>query len=1020
MASSNPNRKPVPPYIPPQPILGRRVSMNSGTYETGGSVPWGQSRRVDSPYNQPPAYQSSDSVQRMEGYEEEYAAEPAVISTASLLLSDRNPLSNFEATVAASFPTRSPLPVPTPLPPHDPNYPGRFQFHPAPNYTSAQPTTPLAPRRTGISRLFGGRQSEYSVPEEQEAGLPSPVPNTRGNGTLRRRAMRSRSPTPMRDDEDLAVTTSLGYNGSPLNPHQNGRHAAKFDEKDAESVEGDFDDDDDRKRKYEYLEQFVYTREKEGCDIGDQELDVDASDEEEEEKELLTSKTAHWGPAPMGPIQRRGGDKKKKFDVKLTDGNLVMRLDIPLQLKESLRPFFPQEEMLQTSYTGVTCGPDDFVENHYSLRQIEARRETELMIVITMYNEDEVLFLRTLYGVVKNIAHLEGRKNSSTWGPGSWKKIVVCIVADGRANVHPRVLDILATMGTFQAGAMQSVIQDKEVKAHVFEHTTACVLTPDKMQFRFIDNKGVVPMQMIFCLKEKNAKKINSHRWFFNAFARTLDPTVCILLDVGTRPSPKSFYHLWKAFDKGADVGGACGEIAVYKGKRWSSLLNPLVAAQNFEYKISNILDKTTESVFGYCTVLPGAFSAYRWRALQNDETGKGPLASYFKGEELKGKDADTFTANMYLAEDRILCWEIVAKPNHRFRLKYVSAAVAHTDAPETIAEFISQRRRWLNGSLFALVYSLAHFFEVYRTKHSVIRKMAFTVQAFYNAINLVFQWFSLANFYIFFVILTSSLEDPAFGIPNIKYLNVIMQYGYLGIVVACLLFSMGNRPQGSMWKYRTAIYLLAALTVYMLVCAIICSVKAFQQIDNPIYARMVVSLLATYGVYVFASFIAMDPLHLLTSAGQYFLLQATYLNVLNVYAFSNLHDLSWGTKGADTAEPNLGVVKGTGSTVAVELLPPDGADAEYARSVENIKTRKAIPKPAGKTPSQMEQETKDYYANFRTNVLLAWVLSNAILASLILSGDTSTSFSSSSSVSSVYMMAVLRVNRMGTKPMDI
>lgn len=78
------------------------------------------------------------------------------------------------------------------------------------------------------------------------------------------------------------------------------------------------------------------------------------------------------------------------------------------------------------------------------------------------------------------------------------------------------------------------------------------------------------------------------------------------------------------------------------------------------------------------------------------------------------------------------------------------------------------------------------------------------------------------------------------------------------------------------MWKYRTAIYLLAALTVYMLVCAIICSVKAFQQIDNPMYARMLVSLLATYGVYVFASFIAMDPLHLLTSAGQYFLLQAS------------------------------------------------------------------------------------------------------------------------------------------------
>ena len=168
--------------------------------------------------------------------------------------------------------------------------------------------------------------------------------------------------------------------------------------------------------------------------------------------------------------------------------------------------------------------------------------------------------------------------------------------------------------------------------------------------------KGVVPVQVIFCLKEKNQKKINSHRWFFNAFGAILQPNVCVLLDVGTMPGPTSIYHLWKAFDINSNVGGACGEIVALKGKYGRNLINPLVAAQNFEYKMSNILDKPLyvcsrchalrtmlmamilvcrESVFGYITVLPGAFSAYRYIALQNDVTGEGPLQKYFLGETM-------------------------------------------------------------------------------------------------------------------------------------------------------------------------------------------------------------------------------------------------------------------------------------------------------------------------------------------------------------------------------------------------
>ena len=116
-----------------------------------------------------------------------------------------------------------------------------------------------------------------------------------------------------------------------------------------------------------------------------------------------------------------------------------------------------------------------------------------------------------------------------------------------------------------------------------------------------------------------------------------------MLIDVGTKPTDKSLYYLWKSFDKNPQVGGACGEIYAELGTGCVRLLNPLVAAQNFEYKMSNILDKPLESVFGYISVLPGAFSAYRFAALQGM-----PLNQYFKGETMHDGN-NIFAANMYL-----------------------------------------------------------------------------------------------------------------------------------------------------------------------------------------------------------------------------------------------------------------------------------------------------------------------------------------------------------------------------------
>ena len=406
---------------------------------------------------------------------------------------------------------------------------------------------------------------------------------------------------------------------------------------------------------------------------------------EEEDEESKESYYEHYGPAPIGQQERRGARQAqmKKKEVKLINGELILECKIPTILYSFL-PRRDEIEFTHMRYTAVTCDPDDFVSRGYKLRQNigSTARETELLICVTMYNESEIDFTRTMHAVMKNISHFCSRSRSRTWGENGWQKIVVCIISDGRQKIHPRTLDALAAMGVYQDGIAKNLVNGREVQAHVYEYTTQVSLDAD-LKFKGAE-KGIVPCQMVFCLKEKNAKKLNSHRWFFNAFGRALTPNICILLDVGTKPSYNSLYHLWKAFDTDSNVAGACGEIKAMKGKGWLGLLNPLVASQNFEYKMSNILDKPLESAFGYITVLPGALSAYRYHALQNDHTGHGPLSQYFKGETLHGQNADVFTANMYLAEDRILCWELVAKRDERWVLKYVKSCKGETDVPGT------------------------------------------------------------------------------------------------------------------------------------------------------------------------------------------------------------------------------------------------------------------------------------------------------------------------------------------------
>jgi chitin synthase len=163
-------------------------------------------------------------------------------------------------------------------------------------------------------------------------------------------------------------------------------------------------------------------------------------------------------------------------------------------------------------------------------------------------------------------------------------------------------------------------------------------------------------------------------------------------------------------------------------------------------------------------------------------------------------------------------------------------------------------------------------------------------------------------------------------------------------------------------------------------------------------------------------------------------------------------HDLSWGTKGSDSAQAvDLGSIQGVGKHVEVELVSAQqDIDIAYQDALDNIRLKRAIVDADEIPPKNQisEQHQKDIYVRregalhssrffvligtpapgklqnkreFRDRqartrrltvhqLLLLWSLSNALLASVILSGgDTSSTFSGGgNSRTAIYMLIIL------------
>ena len=621
----------------------------------------------------------------------------------------------------------------------------------------------------------------------------------------------------------------------------------------------------------------------------------------------------------------------------------------------------------------------------------------KLAICITLYNEDVIEFKATMRGILRALHEFYNCMEE----PLLMEEIAIFFIADGLEGMNQQLLNFLWVKDWINLDMIMKeqsknkwYIQNTEDEEHPYEFSknlyfednekaklprqNVVHLFQKRTDERFgldtlrnvegAESEDYLPFtyNIFFAIKHLNGQKLDSHLWFFRGFCGYLHPKYVILLDLGTECMEKSLTKLYMTLDRLPQCGGVCGEIEVdLKAMKTNTeegrMLREnhinskcpycviwifqyfLVLLQFVEYKISHFLDKACESFFGFVSVLPGAFSGYRWASIQ----GK-PLKNYFLG--LNKADLNCFKANMYLAEDRIMCLSMITNPERSDLLYYVSGAVARTDPPTKLIVLKKQRRRWINGATFSTFFVILNFCSIWKTKHNSCRKLLITIFFLFTLLQTILSFMLVGCFYaIFSIIIRASYAETN---PTIVIVleNIMLVTIFLVFTWSLCIDANDQSTDDCFWITS---FILGVLFFFSFYCfGLYLYNEGLPSIQYLIFFSILflpipIIILNCCNINHICQFLIGIPIY-------FFFTPFTFI-ILVIYSFANIHDVTWGNR------PNIS------KHSKYQFLNAD---------VEKIMS----------------------YKKFRGGILLLWCLMNTVIAYCITeinkdSGEISTYF---------------------------
>jgi cellulose synthase/poly-beta-1,6-N-acetylglucosamine synthase-like glycosyltransferase len=464
-------------------------------------------------------------------------------------------------------------------------------------------------------------------------------------------------------------------------------------------------------------------------------------------------------------------------------------------------------------------------------------------VVVALYNENGPELSRTLESLTNSGVALD-----------------IVVVADGLAKLSGSMRKYLTQMFKFErADALLNP------DSHVWGAKNQTFIS-EQISMGSSDCKVQV------LLKRFNHKKINTHEWFFRAHCPNSGCQYALTTDTGAVFRPGSVLKMVRFFVRNKNVAAVTGRQRVMsefnqrvrnraahgepveKDTLFEACMRLL---QGFDFEIDHTGGKAASLVAGLLPCLHGPCAFFRFDVIQGrclneyfDEWGYAPPHTL----KLIG-------ANLQLAEDRIPSLLGVLYSGG-MRSDSTMDAVFEFEAELSLKAFMTQRRRWINGTIAGCIYTLSHAGIILMSKeHSLYFKVT-------NVLLLVLQ---TLGFFLMF--LTPGLFGFLFG----SAAGLVASHAY-GSDAPVLVFPTAPPPLPKLVSVEL-LARVATMAVYGVLYAIFVWVhlKRIGKNDcvlQPTLTKVVIGLNAALALLVVAAIIINFSV-----AGAWFLL-AVYMSV--------------------------------------------------------------------------------------------------------------------------------------------